>query len=118
METMYIDTPDVEFVLSAIKRLHPGRKNSSTAYTNSRGEHCLVGQILAGLGVPVPDTSEGCNEANFRSTAVQSFYAAHGIEFSREAEYLIEDLQRQADFGVKYGEQPKWAEAITTATAA
>lgn len=115
---MYIDTDDVEFVLAAIYRLYPGRKNSSTAYTNSRGEHCLIGQVLEGLGVPVPDHATGCNEANFKSTAVQSFYASHGVEFSREAENLLEDIQKQADWGVTYGEQPKWSEAIVSTLAA
>lgn len=115
---MYIDTDDVYHVMNAIYRLYPGRKNSSTAYTNTRGEHCLVGQILAGLGVPVPDNSVGCNEAPIKSTAVQSFFAEKGIEFSREAENLLDTIQKQADWGVKYGEQPKWSEALVSANAA
>lgn len=113
---MYINSEDVDFVLSAIDRLHSNRRNHSTRYTNFDGEHCLAGQVLAGLGVPVPSPSDDCNEAPFTSTATQAFYASLGIEFSENAEKKIQALQDAADWGVTYNEQITWGTALQQAS--
>lgn len=99
---------EVEAVLPTLNRR---RRNPSQgfacAYTDPRNpsRHCIAGEVMTQLGVPVPGVDEPQNTANFRRLINADYFPAIGrTTFDADAIDLLERLQERADDGVTWGE--------------
>lgn len=75
---------------------------SSCIYTDAEGNHCFVGEILAGIGFPLPELGNRHNTVGVKQLLI------HTAIFSKDALDFLQDLQNKADFGME------WREAFET----
>lgn len=68
-------------------------------YTDTEGNHCFVGEILAGIGYPLPELGSKEN-----TSGVKTLLYGHMNIFDEDALDFLQDLQNKADFGMEWRE--------------
>lgn len=104
-----ITRDEVVGVLQRIASEHPDNVNpadgaGSCVYTDTDGCHCLVGQVLVELGIPVPPA-----RSRYRSARFLNIPAANRFEDS--AKSLLNRAQMEADAGGFFGSR-EWGEVV------
>lgn len=87
--------------------MYEGTPNEACVYTNSRGEHCIVGQIFLNLGLELPSV-ESLDNRQGAVVVIQDMK----YPFEPDAAFLLSDLQSEADGVGEADGQRKWGEAI------
>jgi len=101
---------DVEDILKILDSIDDNRMNammygSTCVYTDQFGNHCIAGEILDKLGLPVPDFSSSLNDVGFGVLLLEDEY--YGI-FSAEAADMISRGQETADMHSKNKNSQAW----------
>lgn len=94
---MKFDIQDVRPVAEEVAEDYPGRTNEDCYYS----EPCLVGEILARLSVPVPDSFDGTRFSRIPWARVSD------ASFTTEAVAFLQKIQDLADLG------GTWDEAVS-----
>lgn len=84
-------------VIDQLDQLDPTVANDPAClYTNSNGDHCIAGQILANLGRALPPVDSAENQAPISGPMMARYVQG----FEREAILFLDELQRTADHDV------------------
>ena len=100
----HITKADIEEVLPKIPK---DGMNISCCYTNKRGDHCLVGEILDKLNLEFPKSGSFMNTETFKNLAAES--GRYYWKMDRDAVEFLHSAQYYADHDNKWGDCLKMA---------
>lgn len=82
-------------------------------YSDEHGKHCIVGEVLRRLDLPIPRPGE---RENTKGIAYLLRYNWRGIGdfLDNDSQYILRRLQQDADLEVD-GEYKNWREVMTSA---
>ena len=101
---MLIDLKDVQKIAATLPQdqLNPDGGNKCV-YTDPADptSHCIAGEILFQLGVPLPDVDSAMNANTIDGWVGEGF--VDGFELSRDALSALSSAQCKADGGARWG---------------
>lgn len=76
---------------------NPRNLNGTCLYTDKYENHCLVGEILTELRIPVPQADEETNGKAFYELIDEGFFEKYNIQFDVVATTFLQECQTYAD---------------------